>query len=416
MRAIYDAIAQKIQAFVTRWDQKAADYATLIAGFAGLPTDEEKIALVAKAEGLISSSTTPLPPADPNVYKLAVDGKKGQFDARLLQLRGLLDFAGSKLVDFAAAAGAMTPLLAQYDAVPFDITDQQTAMTSLRDTLVARVTALAGELTKRIDNAGAMVTVAASLTTFQARVQQLQAAARNVLGDEVLMIPRFLLPDDRGIEIQNSFASSDALLTDLHANGRRFPVDDWLYGLARVRDKLNAWENVGILSEAFGANPASLTPLQLPFTANDRWTALEFDTATATSNNRLLYTAHFATAFNHSAQQSGLLLDEWPELVPAADMTSGVTFHFDRPSSQPPQVLLLAVPPALTGRWRWDDLVATLNETLDGAKMRGVEPSQVDASNYAQFLPATLMAVTLYQITIATNLALNNNVYKLIGS
>ena len=416
MRAIYDAIVQKIQAFVTRWDQKAADYVALIAGFAGLPTDAEKIALVAKTEGLISSSTTPVPPADPNAYKLAVDAKKGQFDARLLQLKGLLAFAGSKLVDFTAAAGAMTPLLAQHDAIPFDITDQQTAVISLRDTLVARVTALADELTKRIDNAGAIVTAAASLTKSQARVQQLQAAARNVLGDEVLMIPRFLLADDRGIEIQNSFASSAALLTDLHTDGRRFPVDDWLYGLARVRDKLNAWENVGILSEAFGAGSAILTPLQLPFTANDRWTALEFDTATATSNNRLLYTAHFATAFNHAAPQSGLLLDEWPELVPATDVTSGVTFHFDRPSSQPPQVMLLAVPPAITGRWRWDDLVATLNETLDGTRMRGVEPSQVDASNYAQFLPATLMAVTLYQITIATNLALNNNVYKFIGS
>jgi len=68
----------------------------------------------------------------------------------------------------------------------------------------------------------------------------------------------------------------------------------------------------------------------------------------------------------------------------------------------------------LTGHWRWDDLVATLNETLDAAKTRGVEPAQVDASNYAQLLPATLMAVTLYQITIATNLAINNGVYNLI--
>jgi hypothetical protein len=416
MRAIYDAIVQKIQTFVTRWDQKAADYVALIAAFAGLPTNAEKIALLAKAEGLISSSTTPVPPANPNAYKLAVDGKKGQFDARLLQLKDLLTFAGSKLVDFVAAAAAMTPLLEQHDAIPFDITNQQDAIASLRATLVARVTALAGELTKRIDNAGAMITAATSLSTSQARVQQLQTAARSVLGDEALMIPRFVLADDRGIEVENAFASSAALLTALHAAGRRFPVDDWLYGLARVRDKLNAWENVGILSEAFGAGPALLTPLQLPFTANDRWTALEFDTATATSNNRLLYTAHFATPFNRLARQSGLLLDEWPELVPATDVTSGVTFHFDRPSSQPPQVVLLAVPPALTGRWRWDDLVATLSETLDGAKLRGVEPSQVDASSYAQFMPATLMAVTLYQITIATNLALNNNVYQFIRS
>jgi hypothetical protein len=118
--------------------------------------------------------------------------------------------------------------------------------------------------------------------------------------------------------------------------------------------------------------------------------------------------------FNPAADQCGLLIDEWPELVPGTDVNSGVTFHFDRPSSQPPQAMLLAVPPVLTGKWRWDDLIATLNETLDGAKTRGVEPAQVDSSNYAQLLPATLMAVTLYQITIATNLAINNNIYNLI--
>jgi hypothetical protein len=76
--------------------------------------------------------------------------------------------------------------------------------------------------------------------------------------------------------------------------------------------------------------------------------------------------------------------------------------------------MLLAVPPVLTGNWRWDDLVATLNETLDGAKSRGVDPAQVDQSSYAQLLPATLMAVTLYQITIATNLAINNRIYDRI--
>jgi hypothetical protein len=60
--------------------------------------------------------------------------------------------------------------------------------------------------------------------------------------------------------------------------------------------------------------------------------------------------------------------------------------------------------------------MATLNETLDGARARGVEPAQIDASSYGQLLPATLMAVTLYWITIATNLAQNNGIYEVIGS
>ncbi len=77
--------------------------------------------------------------------------------------------------------------------------------------------------------------------------------------------------------------------------------------------------------------------------------------------------------------------------------------------------MLLALPPVLRGNWNWNDLVAMLNQTLDDARKRGVEPALIDSSNYAQFLPATVMAVTLYQIHIATNLALNNRVYDFIG-
>ena len=156
--------------------------------------------------------------------------------------------------------------------------------------------------------------------------------------------------------------------------------------------------------------------MQLPFTAGDRWVALEFDPSAAGPNNRLLYTAHLAVPFDRTADQCGLLLDEWPEVVPDSDVVSGVTFHFDRPASQPPQAMLLATPSVLIGTWQWDDLVAALQETLDGSKSRGVEPGQIDGSAYAQFLPATLMAVTLYQIHIATNLAMNNRIYDVIRS
>jgi hypothetical protein len=175
-----------------------------------------------------------------------------------------------------------------------------------------------------------------------------------------------------------------------------------------VREKLFHWENTLFLGEAFGQPALELTPLQLPYRAGDRWLALEFPPDYAFDDDRLLYTAHFASPFDKGAAQCGLLLDEWTEVIPAKEEVTGVSFNFDRPNCEPPQVMLLAVPPALTGSWRWDDLVAMLHETLDAAKKRAVEPAQVDRTSYAQFLPATLMAVTLYQITIATNLAFNN--------
>ena len=416
IRAIYDAIAAKLDAFASRWTDRSTHYTTLMATWAGLTTDADRLAMLQKAEGLIAASTTTPLPANPNVYKASVEATKLQFDARLTQINNLRKFAGAKLVDFAAAADALKPALAVHDAVPFDIADQTGAIDTLRDTLVARVTALADDLSKRILTAQTAVTSAGALTTSAARVEQLRTAARTVLGDEMQLLPRFKLSDDRGLEFSKCVTGSAALLNDLKTNGRRFPVDDWLYGLARVREKMNAWENTAVLSEVFGAAPLSLNAVQLPYVSDDRWLGLEFDSTKAGSGNRLLYTAHFATAFSRSADQCGFLLDEWPELVPGTDVTSGVTFHFDRPSSQPPQVMLLVVPAELKGHWTWNDLVDTINETLDAAKARAVEPAQVDASAYSQFLPATLMAVTLYQIHIATNLAVNNRIYEKIRS
>ena len=373
IRSIYDAISESIEAFVTRWKAKEATYLALLARWPTLTTDEERFALLREAEGQIAATTTAQPPSDPDVYKLQVEATKTQFDGRLTQLENLLRFSTNKLVDFAAAAAALAPLLADHDATPLELADQQAAMAALRDTLVARVEGAAAAVTERIDAAEAELTAAAASTSSPARVELLLAAARHALGEEIVLVPRFELPPARGLEFEHCWNGSAALLADLHAAGRRFPVDDWMYGVARVRDTVNAWENAAVLSEAFGAPRADLTPVQLPFQASDRWTALEFD-ASAVTANRLLYTAHFATPFSRAADQCGLLLDEWPELVPATDVVSGVAFHFDRPSSHPPQALLLAVPPVLTGRWSWDDLIATLHETLDGAKARGVEP------------------------------------------
>jgi hypothetical protein len=414
VRAIYDAVAAKLRAIAASWTRRAGDFVTLISGYGGLGSDPERIDMLKKAELLVAAGLTGAPPASPGAYKTIVDAEKGQLDAHLLQVNALLAWSGTRLADFMTTVAAIMPAVAAHDPVGLDLAPQQTAMATLRDTIVARVTGLADDVTQRVSDATALVAGLASQSAGEDRVQTLLGAAKRVLGDEIVLVPRFQLPTERGAEIASCVGGSAALLTDLIAGGRRFPVDDWLYGVARVREKLAAWENVAVLAEAFGADPAELTPLQLPFVAGDRWTALEFDTATASANDRLVYTAHFAVPFDASADQCGLLVDEWPELVPARDVMSGVTFHYDRPDSQPPQTLLLALPAVLRGNWTWDDLVATLGETLDGARLRVVEPAQVDGSAYAQLLPSTVMAVTLYWITIATNLALNNRIYDAI--
>jgi hypothetical protein len=165
----------------------------------------------------------------------------------------------------------------------------------------------------------------------------------------------------------------------------------------------------------------------LPYKVEDHWLALQFpydpDPATkkdSTKNyqfdgDRLLYTAHYAVPFNRSQRQCGLLLDEWTEVIPSDNETTGIAFHYDRPNCEPPQTMLLVTPPEFKGSWQWQDLVDTLNETLDLAKKRAVEPSQIDATPYARLLPSTIMATTLYQISIAANLSINNKLLDILN-
>jgi len=104
---------------------------------------------------------------------------------------------------------------------------------------------------------------------------------------------------------------------------------------------------------------------------------------------------------------AGLMLDDWSEVVPTTKETTGVAFHFDRPNASPPQALLLAVPSVLRGHWRWDDLVATITDTFDRARLRAVEPDQLMRSPYAQLLPTTLLEFSTGGLFLSTLLVEN---------
>ena len=66
-----------------------------------------------------------------------------------------------------------------------------------------------------------------------------------------------------------------------------------------------------------------------------------------------------------------------------------------------------ALPNRRVEGWRWSDLMDSLSETLDEARLRGIEPEAV-CRELGHFLPAALMVVTKHQITVATDLRDNN--------
>ena len=193
---------------------------------------------------------------------------------------------------------------------------------------------------------------------------------------------------------------------------------------------MHHWENIGFLSKGFRSTATStdLTPMQFPFRDDDRWLALAFRDDTDPNekdekgefkfkidNDKLLNTVHFTVPFDIDENQCGIILDEWTEVIPADRETTGITFHYDQPNTEPPQTMLLVTPSKIRGKWLWDDVIMALEETLDMARKRAVEPSHIETSSYAQFLPTTMMAVSMHWITVATNLSVNNNIYKKIN-
>lgn len=75
---------------------------------------------------------------------------------------------------------------------------------------------------------------------------------------------------------------------------------------------------------------------------------------------------------------AGLRVDEWQEAVPDRVQTTGLAFHCDAPGARPPQSLLLAVPPQLEmAEWRFDQLLDTVHEAMDLARLRCVRPKDL---------------------------------------
>src|SRR5262249_27491719 len=275
-----------------------------------------------------------------------------------------------------------------FDNVPFDIDDVVQEIVLFKSDLQARMVKLGKEIAKRMQLAREKVADAAAAVSPAAKVAALQAAAGALLGDDVKLIPEFTLATAQAAELANAYAASSSLTVYLEtAKQVEFPVEGWLHGVARVREKLFAWEQVAALAGILGRAEPTLTPVQLPFRQSEGWLALEIDPAVPIDGERLLYTAHYAGQMDAASATCGLLIDEWTEVIPARDETTGVAFHFDRPGSEPPQSWLLVTPPRALGAWQWTDVLGALEETFALARLRAVEPAQVEQRAYAQVLP-----------------------------
>jgi hypothetical protein len=408
----YRALFALLDATIARWERKLATHIERMDAAAAATSEAEGVDLMRRAEAAISTETTVPTPATQADYELALSPKRAAFDARLMDLVNLRTAPPMTVGGLAQAFAALLPLSAFDIEVP-DVAAEEDAIVRFAQELHRRVQALHDGIGRRLAAAQAALDEAAAEADPAKATQAHVRAGQALFGEDFKIVPEFTLGETQADELHNAWTDRSVLftyLTDPAGGDLDFPVDDWLCGVARVREKMGHWEQASLLAEAFGRPEPTLTPLQLPYRADDRWVALPFPEDYDFTGDRLLYTAHFAVDFDRTRPQCGLLLDEWTEVVPAREETTGLTFHYDRPNSEPPQVILLALSPTFSGGWGWNDLVDAIRETMDEAKLRAVEPGQLDETAYAPFLPAAIMASTRHPITIMLDLAMNNRV------
>jgi hypothetical protein len=418
-RAVADLIGQ-VENLVTRWNAKLQDFDTKVAVYDALPagtSDDQRFRALRAAEADIATQIDPLPPL-PATLRTQLDAKRTAFVARRDQFAAVRMMAGTTFGPILNAVAALLPVT-QWDAQPFDLGPYTDRTAVLATDLATNLTAHRSAITTRSQAVQAQLDAHDIAAAPSAQVAALQLAAKALLGDEFVFIPEFSLGAAQAEEWNSAVAASTggALLDWLKTTAKvEFPVEDWMSGAARVRPMIRAWEMIVALSGALGRPEPQLLPIQLPFEATAPWLALQFRPDYTIASDRLLYTAHYATPFDKTARQCGLLFDEWSEVIPSTDRDTGITFNFNRPDNEPPQTILVVTPASATGQWQWDDIVGALNETLDLAKKRAVEPTQLDGTPYAPLLPATTMAVTLYAISIGTSLAVANDALRNLGA
>ena len=420
-RRVFSALMMKIETVVTRLQGRLTEYTLLITGYDVNWSDAEKYAVLQKAEQLITAtSTIPLPPPDDYLDQLE-NIQRPAYEAQLIRLRDLLVTKTVSTLFQDIAAEQVT--LVDFDLVGIDIEAERKQVLVFADDIKIGAENLQKDLNQRLTDVAALLAEHASATSPKQQVDLIVAAAHKLLHEDFKLIPEFTLTTTQADEWANALGDADNLLRYLHNDKAiDFPLDDWLYGMARVRDKLHHLENATLLIEGMTTNNMPLQAIQLPHRQDDYWLALPYPDSIAETNqpfvideDKLLYTAVYAENFDKGKTQCGLLLDEWTEVIPVPDTTAGLTFHFDQPNSEPPQTLLLVTPSDFRGAWQWQDLVDTLHETLDMAKKRAVEPEQIDQTEYGRFLPALVSAVTVYPITAALTFSLNNKFHIMQG-
>lgn len=146
---------------------------------------------------------------------------------------------------------------------------------------------------------------------------------------------------------------------------------------------------------------------QLPYREDDDWAGIDAQDGSPAppSDGTVSMVSYFASTYDgqsepiakspggdgdeNGSRVVGLYVDDWRVAIPSTSETTGIAVNYDDPGVEPPQSILLGVPPERHLRegaetrdppdhkdlppWTEETLLRTILEGIDLAKMRGVD-------------------------------------------
>jgi hypothetical protein len=218
------------------------------------------------------------------------------------------------------------------------------------------------------------------------KIKKLQELATMILGKNKIILPVYQLTNTADITSQLSLEKA----AKITRHGGRMAVEKWLQGLSRVRNSINQLVSFLQLKDMMGHAPASLHPVQFPYAEKDYWMGIEYPGNYNPRGDKVSIMMMNPELATTQLWNAGLVLDEWIEIIPVTEETSGIVFNYNQPNATPPQTILLAVTPSITNRWEWDDLVHTVIDTVELGKVRAVEPDHINQSYLSLALHAVV--------------------------
>ncbi|MEQ8706055.1 MAG: hypothetical protein RIC19_19145 [Phaeodactylibacter sp.] len=223
-------------------------------------------------------------------------------------------------------------------------------------------------------------------------VALLEAITELLFGRFYRIYPDFRLPDPE--VLQQSMNDPE-----LKASADGFAIERWLQTQAPLRPQTDIYYRCNMLTDLFGGTKEGdgFALLQLPLLEGKPgpWVGWEYGDFVP-HGDTMAMALELQKDFSFSnGTFSGLLVDDWQELVPDPEVNAGIALQYDQPDTEAPNAVLLAMTPRAGAAWDWPTLQGAVLDNLHLSKIRAVDPDIIRASFLDQLLPLALGEVAV---------------------